>query len=260
MTDNGTTTAGELVVQRAGDGGTTVGYLHGLIGTPPTAPILAAGADAGLAITAPCLPGFSGSPPSAETRTIHDWVFHLSAGLDATGLVGAPMVAASVGAMIATELAAIRPEAFGHLVLVGPLGLWDDGDPVADPFATTLSAQRRLLTVDPTVTATFFDDPEGMDGDELIEYGVTRYQTRTAGASLVWPLPDRGLSARIHRVTVPTTVIWGADDAIAPVSYLERWTEALPNVAGAHTVPGAGHLVDWDQPDAVAGLVASAVD
>jgi pimeloyl-ACP methyl ester carboxylesterase len=259
MTVNGSTATGDPVVHRAGsEDGVAVGYLHGLIGTPPEAPILAAAGSAGLSITAPCLPGFSGSPPSEETRTIHDWVFHLSAALDATGLVGRPMVAASVGAMIATELAAIRPEAFSHLILVGPLGLWDDGDPIADPFATTLSAQRRLLTADPTATSPFFDDPAGMEGDELIEYGVARYQTRTAGASLVWPLPDHGLSARIHRVTVPTTIIWGAEDAIAPVTYLDRWAAALPNVAGTHIVAGTGHLVDWDQPAAVADLVASA--
>ena len=148
MTANGTTASTDLVVHRAGDGRAPVGYLHGLIGTSPDAPILAAASDAGLAITAPCLPGFSGSPPSTETRTIHDWVFHLSAVLDATGLVGRPMIAASVGAMIATELAAIRPEAFSHLVLVGPLGLWDDDDPVGrpvrdDPVSTAAAADRR---------------------------------------------------------------------------------------------------------------------
>ena len=260
MSVNGAAATADLVIHRAGsDDGTPVGYLHGFLGTPADAPILQAAADAGLAITAPCLPGFSGSTPSADTRTIHDWVFHLSAAIDEAGLVGRPMVAASVGAMIAAELAAVRPEAFSHLVLVGPLGLWDDADPVNDPFATTLSAQRRMLTADPTVTAPFFDDPDGMEGDELVEYGVIRYQTRTVGASLVWPLPDHGLAARIHRVTVPTTVIWGADDAIAPVSYLDRWAAALPAVAATHTVADAGHLVDWDRPAAVAELVADAV-
>ena len=28
------------------------------------------------------------------------------------------------------------------MVLVAPFGLWDDSDPVADPFGTTLSVQR----------------------------------------------------------------------------------------------------------------------
>ncbi len=247
-----------IVVQRAG-AGTPVGYLHGMIGTPPGAPILAAADEAGLAVTAPCLPGFSGSSPTQQRRHIHDWLFHLSSIVDATDLAGRPVVACSIGAMVAVELAAIRPEAFSQLILVAPLGLWDDDDPVTDPYATTLSVQRRLLTKDPTVTAPFFDDPPGMDGDELVEYGVARYETRTAAASLVWPLPDHGLSDRIHRVETPVTLIWGTDDQLAPLSYLDRWAAALPNVVAAHTVADAGHLVDWDRPATVARLVADAV-
>lgn len=247
-----------IAVQRAGSG-TAIGYLHGMVGTPPGAPILGAAEPASLAITAPCLPGFTGSTPSEATRNIHDWVFHLSAVIDATGLTGGPLMASSVGAMVALELAAIRPEAFSQLILLAPLGLWDDDDPVVDAYATTLSAQRRLLTKDPTATALFFDDPDGLEGDDLIEYGVARYQTRTSAASLVWPIPDHNLIDRIHRVTTPTTLVWGDADALAPISYLDRWANALPNVASTHTVADAGHLIDWDQPEAVAKIAAAAL-
>lgn len=248
----------DIVVHSAGVG-TPVGYLHGMIGTPPGAPILGAAAGAEMAITAPCLPGFTGSTPSAATRNIHDWVFHLSAIVDATGLDGGPLIASSVGAMVALELAAVRPDAFSHLILLSPLGLWADDDPIVDAYATTLSAQRRLLTTDPTATGIFFDDPDGLEGDELIEYGVARYQTRTSAASLVWPIPDHNLVDRIHRITTPVTLVWGADDALAPTSYLDRWAAALPNVVGSHTVADAGHLIDWDQPAAVARLAADAI-
>lgn len=246
----------QVVVHFAGSG-TAVGYLHGMVGTPPGSPLLGAAGTASLAITAPCLPGFSGSEPSTLTRNVHDWVFHLSSILDATGLTGGPLVASSVGAMVALELAAVRPEAFSQLILLAPLGLWDDADPVVDAYATTLSVQRRLLTKDPTATAIFFDDPDGLAGHDLIEYGVARYQTRTSAASLVWPIPDHGLSERIHRITTPVTLVWGADDQIAPISYLDRWASALPNVVATHTIADAGHLVDWDQPSEVAALVAA---
>ncbi len=249
---------GDIVVHRAGDGN-PVGYLHGMIGTPPGAPILTALSAADLAVTAPCLPGFTGSDVTADKRSIHDWLFHLSAVVDATGLAGTPLVASSIGAMVALELAAVRPDAFSQLILLAPLGLWDDTEPITDPYATTLSAQRRLLTKDPTVTAMFFDDPEGMTGDELIEYGVARYETRTSAASMVWPIPDHGLSQRIHRITTPVTLLWGAEDEVAPIGYLDRWRQALPNVVATHTIADAGHLIEWDQPDAVARIVAETV-
>ncbi len=248
----------DTVVHRVGSG-TPVTYLHGMIGTPPSAPILAAAAGSSLQVTAPCLPGFSGSAPSVLTRSIHDWVFHLSAVIDALDIVGQPLVASSVGAMVALELATVRPEAFSSMILLAPLGLWDDDDPIADAYATTLGGQRRLLTTDPTATESFYSDPDGLEGDELIEYGVARYQTRTSAASLAWPIPDHGLSDRIHRITTPCAIVWGDQDAIAPISYLDRWAKALPNVSATHTVAEAGHLIDWDQPQAVAEIVAAAI-
>ena len=54
---------------------------------------------------------------------------------------------------VALELAAVRPEAFSHLVLLAPMGLWDAEDPVADAFGTTMTEQRALLTADPAATA-----------------------------------------------------------------------------------------------------------
>lgn len=247
-----------LAVRRAGQG-TAVGFLHGMLGTPPGHPLLSALAEASHEVTAPSLPGFTGSAPSEDLRTIYDWVAATSEVVDLAGIAGGPVVASSVGAMLALELAAIRPEAFSHLVLLAPFGLWADDDPVADPFATTLTVQRRLLTADPAATASFFDDPESMDGQELIEFGIDRYHTRTASASLVWPIPEHGLSSRIHRVSSPVTLVWGAEDKIIPISYLDYFSDALPNVVGRHVIEDAGHLMAWDQPAAVAALVADAI-
>ena len=109
-------------------------------------------------MTAPSLPGFTGSSEATELRNLHDWVVAASEMIDVAGVTGQPVVASSVGAMVALELAAIRPEAFGPMVLIAPFGLWDPEDPVADPFATTLTNQRQMLTVDPSASASFFDD------------------------------------------------------------------------------------------------------
>jgi pimeloyl-ACP methyl ester carboxylesterase len=245
----------DLVVREAGDGD-TVGFLHGMVGSPAAHPLLGAAARTERRLVAPSLPGFTGSPPCADLRTIYDWVAATSEAIDLAGLTGRPMVAASVGAMLALEVASVRPEAFSHLVLVAPLGLWDDDDPVHDPFAATLTVQRRLLSADPEVTAPFFNDPDGIDSDALIEVGIDRYLTRTAAASLVWPLPEHGLASRIHRVGVPVTLVWGSEDQIIPASYHQRFSTALPNVTGSHVIEGAGHLVAWDRPGEVAALVA----
>jgi len=246
------------IVRRVGDKPAFV-YLHGLLGAPADAPFLLAAAERGVALAAPCLPGFTGSSPLTTTRSMADWVFHLSALLDQAGLTGLPVVASSVGAMVAAELAAVRPEAFEHLVLVAPLGLWDDACPVADPFATTLSQQRSLLSAERAATDRFFVDPTELAGELLVEHGIERYLTRTAAASLVWPLPDHGLANRIHRVTAPTTLVWGDADQVADPCYSDLWARHLPNVTGQHRIADAGHLVDWDQPHQVLDVVAAAL-
>jgi pimeloyl-ACP methyl ester carboxylesterase len=256
-----------VVVHEVGEG-PVVGYFHGMVGNPGVHPFLdglsgraggGPGASAGLRVVAPSLPGFTGSPACEDLRSMHDWVVATSEILDLAGLAGAPVVASSVGAMLALEVAAVRPEAFSQLVLIAPLGLWDPQRPVADPFGTTLRHQRSILTADPARTAPFFDDdPDRAPGD-LVERNVTRYLTRTAAASLVWPIPEFGLATRLHRVACPVTLVWGAADEVIDPAYAARFAAALPEVVGSHVVDGAGHLAEWDRPDEVAALVEEAL-
>ena len=246
---------GRMVIDERGSG-TTVGYLHGPIGCPPQHPFLDLLAEQ-CRVVAPNLPGCTGSDPCDDLRGIHDWVAVVSELIDLAGLAGHPLVASSTGAMLALELAAVRPEAFSHLVLVSPLGLWVDDDPVADPFGTTLTRQRDMLTADPACTAPFFDDVEGRDALGLADDGVARYTTRTAAASLVWPIPEFGLTSRIHLVRCPVSLVWGESDRLNPPSYLERYAARLTNVTATRVVPGAGHLVEWDEPAIVAEVLWS---
>jgi pimeloyl-ACP methyl ester carboxylesterase len=230
-----------------------------MIGNPGVHPFLEALAGTGDRAVAPSLPGFTGSSPCEDLRSLHDWVVAASEVIDIAGLAGGPLVASSVGAMLALEVAAVRPEVASALVLVAPFGLWDDDDPVADPFGTTLSVQRQMLTADPAVTASFFDDDDTMPADVLVEVGIDRYHTRTAAAALIWPIPDHGIATRLHRVSCPVTLVWGSEDAIIPPTYLQRWEAALPNVAGTHLVEGAGHHAEWDRPAEVAEIARRAL-
>ncbi len=238
--------------------GPTIGYLHGMLGNPGVHPVLDELAATGHRVLAPSLPGFTGSSEAGGLRNLHDWVVAASEIIDIAGITGAPLVASSVGAMMALEVAAVRPEAFGPMVLIAPFGLWDDDDPVADPFGTTLSVQRAMLTEDTTVSAAFFDDPSDLPADMVVEHGVHRYLTRTSAAQLIWPLPEWGLAARLHRVSNPVTLVHGAKDRIIPSSYLARWSAALPNVVATHLVDDAGHQADFDQPAQIAQIAAAA--
>lgn len=249
----------DLVVRCSG-AGVSVGYLHGPLGALSGNPFLAAlAALGGVASIAPELPGFGGSPECGDLRGIYDWVVATSEIVDACGLAGRTVVASSLGAMLALEVAAVRPGAFEHLILIGPLGLWDEDEPVADTLGVTLRQQRDLYTANAGATAAFFDDDDGLPVAEQVNQRVERYVARATGASLTWPIPDFGLDTRIHRVTCPVTLIWGRDDRVVPLSYLDRFAACLPNVNATHVIDGAGHLVEWDRPGEVATIVADVV-
>ena len=52
------------------------------------------------------------------------------------------------------------------------------------------------------------------------------------------------------RITAPAYLYWGGADTSVPVSVMQRWQNALPNVVKATVYPGEGHTVQyrhWDQ-------------
>ncbi len=80
-----------------------------------------------------------------------------------------------------------------------------------------------------------------------------RYLSDIASASLLWPLGDRGVAKRIHRIRCPKLVIWGDQDELLVPGLIERW-------GGGEVIAGAGHLVEWDAPDEVAALLRRHLD
>ena len=53
---------------------------------------------------------------------------------------------------------------------------------------------------------------------------------------------------------LPVLVVWGEQDTWIPVDRARRLAEAIPG-AGLETVPGAGHLIQLDAPEALTGAL-----
>jgi pimeloyl-ACP methyl ester carboxylesterase len=227
-------------------------YLHGLVGGLGLSPGLRAVEASGHDVVAVDLPGFDGEPAFEVPSDYLDWLTLVWDRIDATGVLPCPIIGASIGGMLAADLAALRPEAVTALALVGPLGLWDDEvcAKAVDPFGVPSWQRASTLFAGPVpdaCAAAFADrGPE--------EQGVAQHLAWVAAAGLVWPMPDHGLAARVHRIRARTLVVWGEADGINPVALLDRWP-------GEHVVvPGAGHLAEWDAPDAVGAALVSFLD
>ena len=70
----------------------------------------------------------------------------------------------------------------------------------------------------------------------------------------VWPIADRGFSARAHRIATPTLIVWGDADGIIAPAYAGEFAK---RIAGARValIQWAGHLPHLEQPDAVTRAV-----
>ena len=230
--------------------GQPVTFLPGIGGLPRWSDFLDALAR-GRRVIAPSLPGFPGSAALPELDDQLDWLLATHDLLRAAGGAGCDLVAVSVGAALAADVAAVWPDAVRRLVLVSPLGLFDAADPSADIFAQPAGELDALLCRD----AGHFDAHVALpDGADRVEWTVQQVRAQEAAARLLWPVGDTRLARRLHRVTQPVLLVFGEDDRVLPASYRQRFQQALPR-ARLEVVAGAGHLVDLDAPQLLAHLV-----
>jgi pimeloyl-ACP methyl ester carboxylesterase len=222
------------VVYRSGDGPPLV-WLHSLYGAEADTPIIEALAR-DFSVYAPLTPGFADLAELDSIRDIHDLALHYDDMLEALELESAVVAGHSLGAMIAAELAAHVPRRVSRLVLASPLGLWNDAYPVADLFSVPAAEMPTLLYADRSPT------PSGSGGAPDVESIVALARGMATVARFLWPIPDRGLSRRIHRITAPTLVVHGALDRFVPPQYADEFVARLPR-ASREIVPGAGHML-----------------
>ena len=226
-------------------------YLPGIAGHPANSPALDIVADAGLEIVVPDLPGFDGRPGFKPPDDHLGWLTVVWDALDATGALPCPVVGASVGGMIAADLAVFRPEAVTALVLLAPFGIFDDANPGLDLYSVPTGERMEHLFAK-GVPEPFVDRFGHLGADEG---PVARYLSDVAAASMLWPLGDRGQAGRIHRLTCPTLILWGDEDELLPVAAARRW--AVASGSPVEVVPGAGHLLEWDAPSEVGTRLAA---
>jgi pimeloyl-ACP methyl ester carboxylesterase len=161
----------------------------------------------------------------------------------------------SFGAMVACEVAAMRASRVRRLVLIAPIGLWRDDAPVTN----------WMLVAPQDLRGYVFREPEGAAAKALFSIpddpeGAALARTRLAWAmgstgKFIWPIPDKGLKKRIHRLeATPTLLIWGQDDRLVPPVYAEEFARRLARTR-TETVKDAGHAPHLEQPDTVVRLV-----
>jgi pimeloyl-ACP methyl ester carboxylesterase len=196
-------------------------------------------------VIAPIHPGFAGSAIPAHFDGMEDLVYlHLDL-MDALDLRDVMVVGMSMGGWAAAEMAVRNTSRMAKLILVDAVGI-KTGDresrDIADIFGLPQDEITRLWFHDPanaTDIATFTDA-------QLTEMAASRI----ALAMYTWEpyMHNPKLRYRLHRIQVPTLLIWGESDGLVPVAYAEAYRALIPG-AELVVIPQAGHAPQVEQPD-----------
>jgi pimeloyl-ACP methyl ester carboxylesterase len=200
-------------------------------------------------VYAPMHPGWDNMADLDQFDSVADLVLYYADVLDALGIGRAALAGHSVGGMAAAEFAAIRPDRASRVALIAPWGLWRDDEPAADIWSQSPGQLAALLWHDPDGEMARAHAPV-MEPEALLR----AYLAGAAAAHFTWPIPDRGLRRRLHRVTAPAVLIWGREDKVVPPSYAADFAALLPD-SRTVLVDGASHNVHIERESAVAAAI-----
>jgi pimeloyl-ACP methyl ester carboxylesterase len=254
------TDVGKVQLFRGGDGPPLV-YFHSAAGEAvnPTAEQLA---DS-FAVVAPVFPGFGESEGIDNIDDMEDATFHHLDLFDRLGFSSVPVVGLSLGGWMAAELATRYPERVSKMVLVNPVGLYIDGQPVKEIFGRTPAELAEDMFADQSHPMAqmmhMLSEFRGDVGQQIevpMELVLPIWKSMSATAKLGWDpyLHNPKLRRRLHRVTAPTLVIHGAQDTLAPKAISEAYAAEIPD-ARLVDVDGGAHLATLEKPDEIAALV-----
>ena len=213
-------------------------------------------ADAGWRAVAPDLAGFGDSPPDRPGT----WERHrdsLASFHDELGLGPVVLVVHDWGGLIGLAWACEHPDAVRALVISGT-GFFADGKwhGMGKAMRTEGEGEQLMENIDREGFAGMIGSvSSGIDDAALDEYwrGYDGAERRRAHLDFYRSMdfeklgPLRGHSSR--RSACRSLMLWGEDDAFAPVASAERFERELPDTELV-VIDGAGHFVFEDAPEA----------
>lgn len=231
-------------------------FLHPELGLDPQAPVIDRLAQR-FAFVAPSHPGFGHSARPGWLTSVDDLsYFHLDL-LDALDLRDVVLVGVGFGGWIAAELAVKCQDRISHLVFANPAGIKTGGPEDRDMQDIFSMSEETLLAASFDDPAAWSFDPGTASEDEI----HVKLRNRESVTLFAWSpyMYSPNLVHRLHRIRVPSLVLWGTSDEIAPESYGRAF---CGHIGGARfeTVEGAGRFAHIEKPDTFAGRIEAFVD
>jgi pimeloyl-ACP methyl ester carboxylesterase len=231
-------------------------FLHPEIGFDPDAAVLEQLGER-TRVIAPSHPGFGRSDLPRGMTSVDDLAYFYLDLLETVDLWDVILVGVSFGAWIAAEIAVKTTERVSHLVLANPVGIKvsdRETRDIVDIFAVSEREFHDLAYHDPRLATR---DYPAMSDEEVRIVARNRESTGRFGWSPY--MHDPKLKGRLHRIKIPTLLLWGASDRMAREEYGRAYAAAIPD-ARFETIAGAGRFPHLEQPEEFARRVFSFAD
>lgn len=202
-------------------------------------------------VIVPAHPGWGESGDEPRMDSMNDYLLHYLDLFDELGLVQFDLVGFSLGGWMAAEFAVAHGHRLRKLVLVATAGLPVPEHPGPTDMASwSLDVMYSYLVSDRAVLAPYLPRNPQESAAHVARIAREMQSTgRLAGKGAFNPNLERWL----HRVTMPTLLVWSKADRLTPVGRAAKWMQLLPNAKLA-LFEKAGHLVLDELPQARAAV------
>ena len=239
-----------IEVLRGGSGPKLL-FLHGAGGASDWAPYMDRLAER-FEIAVPSHPGFGRSDTPGWLDSMSDLAFFYLDALETMGLDDAHVVGNSLGGWLACEIAVRSAARMRSLTLVGAAGIPVEGVPMGDIFLWSPENRVRNVYHDQAIAeARLARNPSEEEADIALKNYFT---TSRLAWSPRFCNPD--LPKWLHRIRIPTMILWGAEDKVFPPAYGEAYAASIPG-SQLRIVPECGHLPHQEKIDAFLDAVTA---
>ena len=196
------------------------------------------------AVYAPEHPGFGRSDDPPWLDEIGDLAYFYLDVFKALGLERVHLIGTSLGGWIAAELAVRDASRLASLTLAGAVGILAGGKPIDDTFRMPDDENLRRFYADPERAARRLGDLAKADMSL-----VAKNRATVARLAYRPRYHNLGLAKWLHRIGVPTLLIWGDKDGLVPPRFGEAYRDLIPG-ARLVVLENAGHAPFDEQKDA----------
>jgi pimeloyl-ACP methyl ester carboxylesterase len=190
-------------------------------------------------------PGYGASADDPSIDDVHDYVRHYLDLFDLLGLDEFALAGHSMGGYLAAVFSVYQAERVRRLALLSPIGLRVREHPTIDIFSVPDEELLSYVTADMSILEGRFPSPP------TPEFLADRYREATSTARVFWArVYDVKLPKWLHRLTMPTLLLWGEVDRLVPSEQAPVWAEYIPG-AEVKIFPGVGHAIVEESREAV---------